>query len=300
MEQSARSQEVHGDQNELKHLRDENDRLKKQLQEKDEDAQLGEQYIEQVTKSLNEVQDNLTQLTQKQADLSKQYVDLVENRQAVSASQRDDLLQQIQSLRDQLSRNAASLENTRHEANTSKKRVAALVALVEKLQAEIQERTSEIEGLHTTIADLRIDVIHKDQTINDQQETIASNNRVIEDQGRKNAELEIERNTVYYRVDSYANLEADRVITNTGGLLGIGSVWTIGTSDIDKSKFTAKNRYIVNEIRIAAPRHRIKLISIHAQHSYELYPSSRQETTLRIFNRDAFWKSSPYLVVAVK
>lgn len=300
MEQSARSQEVQPDQNEMKRLRDENEQLKKQLQEKDEDAQLSEQYIEQVTKSLNEVQDNLTQLTQKQSDLSKKYAALVENRQSVSSSQRDDLLSQIQSLREQLNRNATALANTRREADGSKKRVAQLVALVEKLQAEIEERTNEIEGLQATIANLRVEMIAKDKTITDQQETIESNNRVIEDQGRKNAQLENEKNTVYYRVDSYANLEADHIIKNTGGLLGIGSVWTLGTSDMDKSKFTPKNRYTVDAITIAAPRHRVTVISIHAPHSFELYPSGRHETILRIFNRDAFWGSSPYLVVAVK
>lgn len=282
---------------ETKRLRDENEQLKKKVAEEEEDAKLSEEYIERVTRSLNEVHDSLTQLTHKQSEVSKHYTDLIEKQTSVSVTQRRELMNQVQWLRDQLARNSAALAQTRREADANKKRVGQLVALVDHLQAEVDERTREIVSLRELVAKMQVEAKQRDDWY---QETIAESKRVIEDQGRRNAALEKERNTVFYRVDTYDNLRSEGIIKYSGGVFGIRGVWTLETANFTQDKFTAKNRYALIDLIIRTPWWRLAVLSSHPRGSYYLVPRGQNASLLHVVDRDAFWGGSPYLVIAVK
>lgn len=302
IEQTARSQEAttHAEDPETKRLREENEQLKKKIAEQDEDAKLSEDYIEHVTKSLNEVQDSLTHLTQKQNDVSKYYNDLIEKQTSVSVTQRQDLMSQVASLQNQLAHNSAALAQTRREADANRKRVGQLVALVDHLQAEVDERTRELVSLREVVTNMQVQAQKREEVIRDQQETIETSNRVIEDQGRRNAALEDERNTVFYRVDTYDKLQADGLIKYSGGVLGVRGVWTLQTANFTKEKFLSKNRYAFPDLVITTPWPRLKVLSNHASGTYYLIPKGRNASLLHVIDPKAFWGGSPYLIIAVK
>lgn len=287
-----------GDENEVRRLQQENEALRRQLKEKDEDSALREQYIAQVTRSLNDVQDNLTALTQKQQDLSRTYVGMIEEQKQVSVSQRDDLMQKISSLRNELAATAAALKEARRQAEgtTSKARVVELVQLVEKLQAEVERRNSENEILHQTVANLQLDLEKRDQVIVAQTKTIEDSNVIIERKEKENVELILDTYRVWYRVDTFDRLKEDHVIEYRGG-----GVWMLSRSKLfDPGKLKEKHKSALPEITIDKPKRRLKLITIHPEGTYEMVQKSRHETVFRILEREAFWAGSPYLVIAVK
>ncbi|HEX3109054.1 MAG TPA: hypothetical protein VHU41_08160 [Thermoanaerobaculia bacterium] len=299
IEQTARSQETgtHAEDLETKRLREEKEQLKKKIAEQDEDAKLSEEYIEHVTRSLNEVQDSLTHVTQKQNEVSKYYSDLIEKQTTVSVTQREELMNQVDSLQNQLAHNSAALAQTRREADANKKRVGQLVALVDHLQAEVDERTREIVSLRDVVAKMQVQAQQREAVIVEQQRTIAESNRVIEDQGRQNAALEEERDTVFYRVDTYDKLQSDGIIKHSGGLLGIGGVWMLQTANFAKEKFTSKNRYAFPDLIITMPWSRLQILSNHPKKSYFFIPKGRDKSLLHVLDAKAFWGGSPYLVI---
>jgi hypothetical protein len=286
------------DVNEVRHLREENDALRRQLKEKDDAAALRDQYISQVTRSLNEVQDNLTDLTRKQQDVSKQYVRMIEEGKRVTTTQRDDLTQKIRALQQEVSTTSAALVNARKKAegNNDGARVAELVRLVEKLQTEVETRGTQIAMLQETVANLQLDVQQRDQIIVAQGTTIASNNAEMQRQEQENVRLALEKYRVFYRVDTYDRLSEDNVIEHRSG-----GVWTLSTKNFDSTKLKEAHKSGLVEIRIDKPKGRLKLVTIHSRNSYEMVRgSSRQETIFRILDREKFWTAGPYLVIAVK
>lgn len=300
IEQAANSQEVPRDEAEVTRLRDENETLKRQLAQQNEDAKLREDYVVNVTKSLNEVQDSLTQLTQKQTVLLKQSSDL-EKQKSVSLSQRSDLMNQLQALRTQLDGNAVALARARNVADASEVRVGTLVKLVDTLQSEIREKISQIASLQASVAKLQIEIERRDDTIEEQRLTIETNNQVIEDQRKSNAELEIEKTLVYYRVGNYRALEQDHVIQRRGGIIGLGSIWVLGpTSAFDLTKFAKRNRYSLPDLEINVPITDVSVISVHPRGSFSVLMRTRKITIVHIIDRKAFWGDSRFLVIAVK
>lgn len=266
------------------------------IQEKDDDAKLREQYIAQVTRSLNEVQDNLTDLTRKQQDRSRQYVGMIEEQKQVSDSQREDLMRKIQSLRNEPAATSAALARARKQAEgDDRARVTELVQLVEKLQAEVEARNRENEVLHATVASLQLDLQRREQLIVAQRSAISESNEIIERQARKNTELALEQYRVFYRIDTYNRLSADRIIQHRGG-----GVWSLSTSGFDETRLKEAHKSGLTEIRINKPLPRLKLVTIHDRHSYEMVPLSRAETMFRILHRDRFWAAGRHLVIAVK
>ncbi len=103
------------------------------------------------------------------------------------------------------------------------------------------------------------------------------------------AKLTDDKNTAFYIVGTKSDLKA-KGITETSGLFSRKV-----SGDVDNSLFTKVNWTEISSI----PTHckRIKLISTHDENSYVEEKDDEGYITIRIKNKEAFWKMSKFLVV---
>lgn len=175
---------------------------------------------------------------------------------------------------------------------------------VRRLTAEVEERQSEIAGLHELVA-------VKDEEIGGLSQEVDSLNFTLAETIVQ-AEMEIyETTSVLDSTSHVLERTSDRmhtayVATGTSKELkdqGLVSSRFLGKPEFDvtapSQPFTQIDIREITEIPLASDR--AKLVTVHPEESYKFVEHEETRTaTLEILNPDEFWKASKYLVVSVK
>jgi hypothetical protein len=104
-----------------------------------------------------------------------------------------------------------------------------------------------------------------------------------------------ELNTAWYAVGTSKELRNNGVLTKEGGVIGLGGVNKLNTSDLAKGYFTRIDITSTTSIPVAAKK--AKLATTHPEGSYRFENGA---TKLVITDPAAFWSISKYLVVEVE
>jgi uncharacterized protein (DUF3084 family) len=275
----------------------ENDTLRRRIAQMEEENRLREQYITEVTETLTSVQENLTGLRVEQSELQRQWSTL-EQRQRVTATQRDELLQRIENVRGQLETNGAKLAEARARAEKADGKVTQLLPLIAQLQNDLTRRDQEVTSLRTTVGRLQVDLRKRDEVIVTQNQTIAERDRALTDQARLMEEAENERNRVYYRIDRFAALQTDKLIIREGGLFGsrVRGVW-LPAGKLNVDHFTQADRREVHAIEVGAPAGAAQIITKHDPESFRHEALTPTRSVIRILDPEKFWAAGPFLIV---
>ncbi|MBS1547871.1 MAG: hypothetical protein JST38_19530 [Bacteroidetes bacterium] len=173
-----------------------------------------------------------------------------------------------------------------------------IIARMKKSSAADNAKLSELQK---AIKEMEQSLNDKDAEIGSLKEQLASTNaslasmiQMYQDKEQQ-ANMQLgELHTAFYCVGSKKELIANNILTKEGGVIGIGSVSKLKTTDLNKSYFKQIDISKMTVIPVNAKK--AKVITTHPAGSYELVGKDHVDN-LTIKDTTAFWSVSKYLVI---
>lgn len=220
----------------------------------------------------------------------------------------------------------AKLKHIQQLMEAKKQRIAELEALLDKRIAENETLSKDYENLKNIVAQLRKDVEGKElqitslqaelATANDyaavlvrenaqltqsntnlrtsvesQERTIAKQEQVIASQEQGLKQQDEALNTVYYCIDTKANLVANGIASKAGLFK---QKTKANTEGFNSSAFKSGNKLTLKSFNI--PASKCKVLSGQPESSYTITKNGNS-CVLTITDATSFWRASQYLVV---
>ncbi len=176
--------------------------------------------------------------------------------------------------------------------------------IIARMKKSAIAEDAKLGELAKTIATLEQSMKDKDAEIGSLKEQLASTNaslasmiQMYQDKEQQANTQQTQLNSAWYCVGTQKELRANNVLSKEGGVIGIGSVNKLKTTDLNKAYFKEIDITKVNSIPLDAKK--AKLVSTHPAGSYELVGTKDHVQSLSIKDPAAFWSVSKYLVVQV-
>ena len=239
--------------------------------------------VEMLFQQLNEIEESLSIVTSKYADVSK----IKDKTGEVSVDTRTKITSQIQDINDLLAEQKQKINNLNAQLRKQKNSNKELTAFIEKLQTRISEQEEEIQLLTTELQKHKIVIENLNRNLDEL-------NKQNQDKDERILKIEEEKNTAYYIIGERKELLDKGIINRKGGFLGIGKR-SVTSSDSELANYTKIDIRRVPEIRLHGTK--IKILTSHPSESYRLEPDEKRPTRLVITNPSLFWQKSKFLVI---
>ncbi|MEX1189610.1 MAG: hypothetical protein WED33_10155 [Bacteroidia bacterium] len=242
--------------------------------------------INSFIESLNEIEDNLAQVKQKQGAIKSSATEGAE----LQGTAKDRINEDINFINDLLDENKSKLASLQSRLKKSNVKVGELEKMIERMTAQLAEKDLEIGSLKEQLAAMNIQITELTTAVGGLQSESAAKTNVIE---QKTEAL----NTAYYAVGTYKELRDNKVVSKEGGFLGLGRKKSL-VGDFNEEYF---NKIDVSQIKsIPIGGKDAKVVTNHPSSSYKLEMEGKKMVkSLTITNPSSFWRSSKYLVVIV-
>lgn len=265
--------------NEIDKMKQENEKLLAELNSKDS-------TINDFFGTLDQIESNLAVVKSKQGIISQSTSQNNEISQDVRQIINDDI-QMINDLMEKNKQEIASLKNKLKNSNMKIKKLEEMLARYEK---QLQDKDVEIEQLKQQLLNLNFTVENLNASIDTLKKTNQAKEEVI---SQKTDEI----NTAYYALGTEKELKENKVITKSGGFIGIGRNQKV-QQDFNTDYFKKIDITKVTSINIGGKK--AKLLTSHPSSSYKLEGSEKKTDKLIITNARDFWKVSKYLIIVVE
>ena len=239
--------------------------------------------VEMLFQQLNEIEENLSVVTSKYADVSK----IKDKTGEVNVDTRTKITSQIQDINDLLTEQKQKIDNLNAQLRKQKNTNKELTAFIEKLQARISEQEEEIQLLTTELQKHKIVIENLNRNLDEL-------NKKNQDKDERILKIEEEKNAAYYVIGERKELLEKGIINRKGGFLGIGKR-SVASSDSELKNYKKIDIRRVPEIEL--PGTKIKILTSHPSESYRLESDSKRPTRLVITNPSLFWQKSKFLVI---
>jgi len=232
-----------------------------------------EELLTAYIKSFNEIQDNLNQIKSKEKAIA-----MNSHSMELQNSNKDQILQDIQYISDLLDKNKAALtsmslkfKEVTFKNNEMEKLNSHLVAQVADKEREITFLRNKLNPLYPEPDVLTVSSAKPDP-----------NTALL--------------NRVYFTLGTHDGLKKRGLITEKGGVIGIGKRTEVNP-DMIKGMFSILDMEETKEISIAA--NEVKLITMHPADSYKLENKDLKIKKLVILDPKEFWSISKYLIIQI-
>ncbi|MFN8166289.1 MAG: hypothetical protein U0X76_09000 [Bacteroidia bacterium] len=242
-----------------------------------------DQSINEFLADFNEIQGNLDSIARKQDAINVN----VENQGEMKTSTKDRINQSIAAINEMMEANRKKIAELNRKLKGSNHRIAEFEKMIASLNDQITQKDKELADLNEKLNNLNTQVAQLQTSIDTLNQVSAAKSKTIEDQTTA-------MHTAYYVVGKSKELQTQKVINRTGGLLGLGKTPTLA-SNVDNSKFTKIDYSQVNTIQIDSKS--AKMVTAHPADSYTLNKTKDKVVSIQITNPDKFWSASKYLVV---
>lgn len=239
--------------------------------------------VEMLFQQLNEIEENLSVVTSKYADVSK----IKDKTGEVNVDTRTKITSQIQDINDLLTEQKQRIDNLNAQLRKQKNTNKELTAFIEKLQTRISEQEEEIQLLTTELQKHKIVIENLNRNLDDL-------NKKNQDKDERILKIEEEKNAAYYVIGERKELLEKGIINRKGGFLGIGKR-SVASSDSELKNYSKIDIRRVPEIQL--PGTKIKILTSHPSESYRLETDEKRPTRLVITNPSLFWQKSKFLVI---
>jgi len=264
---------------ELERLKEENQKLLAEKNSKDS-------TINEFFGTLDQIEENLSIIKSKEGVISKGTSQNNEISQDMRQKINDDI-QVINELMEKNKREIASLKSRLKSSNLKIKKLEEMLARYEK---QLQDKDVEIEQLKQKLISLNFTVEALSASI----DTLKQYNKANDEQI---AEKTQELNTAYYAIGTEKELKENKVISKSGGFIGIGGNQKI-KQDFNIDYF--KKIDITKTTTITVGGKNAKLLTNHPSGSYEWVINGKRTEKIEITNPKEFWKYSKYMVIVVE
>lgn len=235
---------------------------------------------------MNEISEGMAQIR------SVEQIIAVTDVNAESPSRRDQLKTDITSIRQALEERRLRLEELEKKLKNSSYNNSLLKKSVETLKAQIAEQEATIGSLREDLAKANIKIDELTSSVDSLNTTVANVSDQRDKAEQQNANLVNEMNTVHYLIGTSKELKKIGVLKN-GGFLRSAK---INTAEFDASRFTAADRRNIKTIPLYSKK--AKVLTAQPADSYTITDESG-EKVLTITNPAKFWNASSFLVVQI-
>ncbi len=204
--------------------------------------------------------------------------------------------------RDKIAKNILILNGLVDE---NKKQIAYLSSEVKKykkgnseLYLALKDNKRKLQDYENQLEAFRQELLVKDFTDDELNMTI--DNLIIESELlRIQADkYRTDLSTGYYVCQNKRALKRQGLLVEKGGVLGIGQTTVLNAEAANENNFTSIDIHKVRDIAIHGEKP--ELVTNHPEGSYEFQRKNNMVTYLHIENPEKFWRSSKYMVVAVR
>jgi myosin heavy subunit len=284
---------------EISVLEQENERLQQRLR-------LSTEYVEDVTRIIDEVQQNLDQIEEREGIISTISLQTAEERSRRGRDIGEELENSIADIDAYIQENKDKLAEVTERMEESEIRIESLENLVRHLTQSVAEKEETLATLRSTVNRLQADVAtlnrevrRKDAEIAERERTITEQVEQLEEQTQVIEEQREEQATAFYIVGTRDDLRRKGIIEERrGGLLGMQKDVKIGT--IYQRHFNPVEKAL-DSIHLGRDVKRAEVVSAHSDQP-DLFTVDNGDAgpVLRVKDTDRFWAISEYLVVMVE
>ena len=242
--------------------------------------------------AFNDIQSNLDSIKMKEKIISK----AADGNSEIKTRTKDQINSDINLIYKLQQDNRAMVASLRAKLKNSGVYSVKLEQMVDNLTKQIEEKDAEIVVLKEDLAKVNVqvtDLTTKVVDLNANVDNLSTQNlerqQVID---AKTAEL----NTAYYIVSTPYDLEKKKIVTKSGGFVGLGKSKGLAP-DMDKSYFTKVDITKLKGISIMVDK--ASVLTSHPKSSYYL-TGKKLSDSLIITNQAQFWSLSKVLVVSAK
>ncbi|HOP03049.1 MAG TPA: hypothetical protein PL017_03400 [Tenuifilaceae bacterium] len=260
--------------------------LKQQVEALRNDNQMKDSVINQFFRVLNEIEENLIVIKEKENTISKNAALGAEMQSDV----RERINEDIQFINELMTQNKKSIRSLAKQVKDSDFKVEGLEQRIEQTSRLLSERDSQIELLKESLANLNfsLEVLNATiDTLNVEKELLA-----------KEVESKIDLlNMAWYAYGTKRELVDNGVVEKTGGFIGIGKTLKL-KPDFNENYFTKIDVTKTPSIPLFAKKAR--LVTSHPSESFQLVLNeSNIIEKIDIVDAESFWSASKYLVIVV-
>lgn len=234
--------------------------------------------------SFSEIQTNLDSVARKQNAIS---VNIDEQKGELKKSAKDQINDNIAAINEMMNKNRVKIAELNRKMKKQGARIAEFEKLIKSLNDQLAQKDQELTALNEKLNSLNSQVAQLQTTVDTMTQTSAVQRHTIEDQT-------VRLHTAYYTVGKTKELQTNKIIDRTGGLLGIGRTSKMNTN-VDNSKFTKIDYTAVSTIPVGSKK--MKMVTYHPADSYTLNKDKDMIVSVQISNAERFWSGSKYLVI---
>ncbi len=261
-------------------LQAKNTQLTQELSSRDE-------YIESVTKSINDIYASLESLKSREKIVLNEANSMEARTKPTSKEMRENLLHQLTIIDSTLKENRKKVGDLQGRVNSYRAQFAGLKNMVNTLKQTVEEREQTIAQLEAKIGGLETELGEKIKMIGQRDSTIQNQGATIDSQ-RKTI------NTAFYIIGKRKDLEAKGIIRKEGGFLwGLLGSTTILANGFNRSYFQPIDRTEQSTIEIQGT---IDEIVPKRDLRYFSSKSTGNNSVLNITQPENFWQDN-YLVI---
>lgn len=270
------------DKGKLAELQNKNQELTKELAQKD-------QYIEDVTATMNEIHNQLESAWSMEKKVIRQANSGEVRANLSQAELKQKILSRISDINAILAQNRKRLVDLQHRMKSAKTQYVSLEAMSDNLKKTLEEREQSIADLNAHVQNLETELGEKVRIIATRDTTISQQKQMLDDRVSQ-------LHTVFYVVGKRGDLKDKGIISNEGGFLWglLGSTTTLGTK-YDNEYFQTIDKTQQSQIEI--PGTIDEIVPRRDESSYKSVVTDDGHTILTITDPDTFWQESHLAIV---
>lgn len=243
----------------------------------------------QTLELLNDIEAGFAQINESEKQMK---VDM-KGIEGSKASKRQLIAAQMTAIKESMDENRAKIQELQQMASKSGKANNRLAETIKRLQAQMEEKNTEIQALQAELEQRNIRITELTTTVSERERNIEEQQSMLEQQRSTIKGQDTDINTVWYRVANTKQLKEEKIIS--GG--GIFQGKKVLDTDFDRSVFNKVDLRSVSAIPTNSRK--VKILTTHPKTSYNLVPGEDKNITIEITNPAQFWSVSKFLVVEI-
>lgn len=267
--------------------------LEQKLLEMEQTASQKDEDLNAFIDSFTAIQTNLDSIKQLEGIVTARVIENPEQNSNVE----DAIVEDMLLIYENMKQTRGQIESLEEELNSSSIASKKLKKLLANLKKDIIAKDNEITMLKEGLVEANIYI---DKLMSSVDRLALENERRVQVIQQKNVELQEKEEEIqsgYWIAGKTKELRNQNVIDKEGAFLGIGGVKVV-SEDMNLEDLTQINIQEVTEIELSGKKP--ELVTSHPKHTYEFVMGEKNQVEkLVIDDPDAFWQNSKVLVIVV-
>lgn len=244
--------------------------------------------ISDLMSMIEEVNTNFDQIKEAEKYLTVQ----ANSNGELSSDAKTKIKDNFQMINEILKKNREDINSLNQKLKNAGGQAGKLKQTVERLTAELEERSKAIVELRDALASRDAQIVSLTGTVQNLSSNVEELSTKNEEQNNKIKEQDKELNSAYYIFGTTKELKEAKVVS--GGFISSPKILN---ESIDKSIFIKIDIRKVTDIPVYAKK--VKILSDHPKDSYEIIKDKNDQAVVKILDYKRFWSLGKFLIMQV-